>query len=170
MKKITKIIYGVVVFILFIAILSYIANIVFLSEQPATLFSFGFINFAGYLFFLLMPVEALFPYYIVIGNNPIIAVIVAVVTALLAQAIDYAFGRAFSHKIIDGIISQKRYDKYNKVIDKWGGPAILFFNLFPLASSVLLLVAGIVRFNWRKALLYSAIGLTIKYSVIALFF
>jgi len=170
MKRITKFIYGIVVLIIFIAILSYIGNIIFLSERPATLFSFGFINFAGYLFFLLMPVEALFPYYITIGNSAILTIIVAVTTALLAQTIDYLVGRYFSQKIIDGMISEKRFKKYDKIIENWGGPSILVFNLFPLSSPILLLVAGIVRYNYKKTFLYSFIGLTIKYSVIALFF
>lgn len=163
-----RLIWTIAAVVLFILALSFIAtNIVFI-ERPATLFSFALVNFGGYLFFLLMPVEILFYYYLTIGANPLTMIVIAVATALIAQVIDYEIGKYFSSKVIDGVISKKRYKKYEHLIHKWGGPSIFLFNLFPLSSPILLLVAGIIKFNMRKALTYSAAGLIIKYSVIAL--
>ncbi len=127
------------------------------------LVSFGVIHFAGYLFFLLMPVEALVPVYQAEGHAGALLVGLAVSTALLAQAVDFGIGRAFSDRVIDDVIGQERFEHFRAKIDRWGGWAILFFNLFPLSSPNMLLVAGIVRYSARKAFLFSLAGLLGKY-------
>jgi membrane protein DedA with SNARE-associated domain len=127
------------------------------------LVGFSLIHFAGYLFFLLMPVEALIPVYQAEGHAGSLLVGLAVATALVAQAIDYGVGRAFSDRVIDGVIGQDRFDRFRSKIERWGGWAILLFNLFPLSSPNMLLVAGIVRYSARKAFLFSVVGLTGKY-------
>ena len=170
MKNRERMWYYLFAIVLFIAIISYLASQIFLTEKSATLFSFGLVNFAGYLFFLLMPVELLVPYYTSIGHNAWIIGIVAIVTALAAQTIDYGIGKHFSKKVIDNFVGRKRYNKYRHILHRWGGPSIFVFCLFPLSSPILLLVAGIIRFDYRKAMLYSVTGLIIKYAVIAWLF
>lgn len=134
--------------------------------QSPGLLSFAGIHFAGYLFFLLMPVEALVPIYEAEGHAGEMLIAIAVGTALLAQAIDYAIGRAFSDQVIDNMIGQERFDRFHARIDRWGGAAIFVFNLFPLSSPNMLLVAGIVQYSAFKALVISAAGLLAKYAAI----
>jgi len=133
------------------------------AGRTPTLLSFGIIHFAGYLFFLLMPVEALIPVYQAEGHPELLLVTLAVSTALAAQAIDYGIGRAFSQRVIDDVIGEARYDRFRAKIERWGGWAILFFNLLPLSSPNMLLVAGIVRYSARRAFLFSLVGLIGKY-------
>jgi len=133
------------------------------AGRTPTLLSFGIIHFAGYLFFLLMPVEALIPVYQAEGHPEVLLVTLAVSTALAAQAIDYGIGRAFSQRVIDDVIGEARYDRFRAKIERWGGWAILFFNLLPLSSPNMLLVAGIVRYSARRAFLFSLVGLIGKY-------
>lgn len=132
--------------------------------------SFAAIHFAGYLFFLLMPVEALVPIYQAEGHPGGMLILIAVVTAIAAQIIDYSIGRAFSDRVIDNVIGQERYDRFKAKIEKWGGWAILFFNLLPLSSPNMLLVSGMVRYSARKAFLFSAAGLIGKYVAIVYLF
>lgn len=134
--------------------------------QSPGLGSFAAVHFAGYLFFLLMPVEALVPVYEAEGHPGSTLILLAVSTALVAQAIDYGIGRAFSDRVIDNLIGEERYEKLRATIEKWGGAAILFFNLFPLSSPNVLLVSGMVRYSAPKALLFSSIGLIGKYVAI----
>lgn len=162
--------YFIIVPILFISIISYVARTIIIPEQTATWFSFAMINFAAYLFFLVMPIEALFPYYLTLGFNSITLTATAIVTALFAQWIDYEIGIIFRKKIIGNAISKKNFTKYDKTIHKYGGGAIFLFNLTPLSSPILLLVAGIVRYDMKKAFIYSTLGLTIKYSSLAFLF
>ena len=165
--NIRRLVYFIIVLLIFIAVLSYLANNIIFAEQPAGLFEFSLVHFLGYLFFLLMPVEILFGYFLTLGHNTLILIFLAIATALFAQYIDYLTGSFFRHIAIEEFVGEKKFKRYNKIIQKWGGPAILTFNLFPLSSPILLLVAGIVQFDIKKAFLCSFIGLTLKYSFIA---
>ncbi|MGB1655908.1 MAG: hypothetical protein ACPHO4_01075 [Longimicrobiales bacterium] len=130
--------------------------------QTPGLGSFAAIHFAGYLFFLLMPVEALVPVYQAEGHPGGTLVLLALVTAVAAQTIDYAIGYAASERAAD-FIGEERYTRFKSMIDRWGGWAILFFNLFPLSSPNMLLASGILRYEPWKAFLFSSSGLAVKY-------
>ena len=142
---------------------------IYLDREPS-LVSFSTIHFAGYLFFILMPVEILFTYYLVEDFNITILFIAALVAAFVAQVIDYIFGYLISSQVIHNMIGERRFNKANKYIDKYGCLGIFIFNLFPLSSSVLSLAAGMVRYRFRNFMLYSFAGLLTKYIIIILFF
>ena len=165
-----RIIIVVVTYLIAIAIVSLTLGREILSGRTPGLVSFSIIHFLGYLFFLLMPVEALLPYYLAEGHSGILLVLVALSTAIIAQLIDYGIGYSFSRRIIYDVIGQKRYKRAEKTIHRYGSLAILLFNLFPLSSPVIVLVAGVFRFGVKRVLLYSFIGLLIKYIVIVSFF
>jgi len=125
--------------------------------------SFALIHFAGYLFFLLMPVEALVPLYQAEGHAALTLILIAVATAIAAQIIDYSIGRAVSERAIHDLIGEERYLRFKATIEKWGGWAILLFNLMPLSSPNMLLVAGMTRYSPYRAFLFSTTGLIGKY-------
>ncbi len=139
------------------------------GRQP-TLASFTLIHFAGYLFFLVMPVEILVPYYLVEGHAGHVLILTAVATATLAQLIDYGIGYLLSDKVINHLIGPKRYARAEGAINNYGRWAILVFNLLPLSSPNLLLAAGIVRFPLISAVFYSLAGLVVKYWVLVFVF
>lgn len=136
------------------------------AGHTPTLTSFALIHFAGYLFFLLMPVEALVPIYQAEGHSPGLLILVAMLTALAAQAIDYGIGRSVRESAVHKLIGEERYGKFKAMIARWGGWAILLFNLFPLSSPNMLLVAGITRFSALRSFLFSFVGLGVKYTVL----
>jgi membrane protein DedA with SNARE-associated domain len=140
------------------------------AGRSPSLTSFALIHFAGYLFFLLMPVEALVPVYQNEGHAGEILIPVAMVTALAAQGIDYGIGRSVSESAVHKLIGKRRYGRFKKIIARWGGWAVLLFNLFPLSSPNMLLVAGITRYSPLRSLLYSALGLAVKYTVLVYVF
>ena len=134
-----------------------------MANRTPDLGSFALLHFAGYLFFIVMPVEILIPYYQAEGHGGLPLVALAVGTAFLAQCIDFAIGWALSGDFIHGLIGAERHRKTHDTIEKHGVWAILLFNLFPLSSPILLAVAGMVRFNPWVALPVSLAGLTAKY-------
>jgi membrane protein YqaA with SNARE-associated domain len=149
-----------------ISLVSYTLGRALYEGQSPGITSFALVHFAGYLFFLLMPVEALVPIYQAEGHAALTLILVALATALAAQVIDYSIGRAVKEGSIHELIGEKRYLRFKGKIDKWGGWAILFFNLLPLSSPNMLLVAGMTRYSARRAFLFSSIGLTGKYLAI----
>lgn len=138
------------------------------SGIPLTLSQFFYAHAAGYLFFIISPVEILFVHGLNIGLSPLYLTIAALIGAVGAQIIDYAIGLLFSKRFIEEIISVKKYQKYKAKIETHGGWIILLFNLLPLSSPILVLVAGMLRYNFKKTILYSLIGLILKYIIIAI--
>ncbi len=155
---------AVVGFILVIVILSLTLGKNIVAQKQPTLTSFTIVNFAGYLFFLLIPVEALIPYYMAMGYNWLMLGIIALVTALLAQVIDYAIGYALPSHIIENMIGTKKHDKFKRLVRRYGKHVIFFFNLFPLSSPIVLLIAGLERYDFRTTIKYSFSGLVLKYA------
>ena len=133
--------------------------------KAPTLFSFGLIHFLGYLFFLLMPVEALVPYYITIGHSPLLIGLFALVTALGAQVVDYAIGHALPKKTVEEMLGTKKYKKFRKLTRKYGNHVIFLFNLFPLSSPVIVLLAGLERLSFKETMKWCFWGLFFKYGV-----
>jgi membrane protein DedA with SNARE-associated domain len=142
---------------------------IYYQRQP-DIISFSLIHFAGYLFFLLMPVEILFTYYLVENYNVFILLAVALATAIVAQTIDYLVGKLVSNQIIHKFIGMKKYKKTEDYINKYGNLTVFVFNVLPLSSPILALVAGMLRYRFRNLVLYSFLGLSIKYGIIALIF
>ncbi len=149
-----------------IAIISLTIGRTILSDRQPGLSGFSVVHFAGYLFFLLMPVEALVPIYLAEGHSGALLVGIALVTAIAAQTIDYGIGHAVSGEVIDNLIGTKRYERAKGAIHRYGHWAVLFFNLLPLSSPNLLLVAGVTQYSFRKTMMFSFIGLSCKYVAI----
>lgn len=140
------------------------------GHQGHNLLSFAIVNFSGYLFFLFMPVELAFIYYSHVGMDIFHLNILAIVTAITAQLVDYYIGRSFSARIIERLIGRHRYEKAEAEIRKYGNIAIFVFNLLPLSSPVIVLAAGMLKHRLKEVLFYSAIGLILKYALLSLIF
>ncbi|HNT93295.1 MAG: hypothetical protein H6545_09735 [Bacteroidales bacterium] len=134
------------------------------------LLSFAIVNACGYLFFLFMPVEVAFAYYLQ-GDISVLALnAVAIGTALFSQAIDYVIGLLVSNRFIDNLIGRGRYEKAKANIAKYGNLTIFAFNALPLSSPVISLAAGMIRHDIRKTLLCTILGLLVKYITLTLIF
>jgi membrane protein YqaA with SNARE-associated domain len=137
---------------------------------PPNLTTFALIHFGGYLFFLLMPVELLYIYYLAEFSDKISLTIVALITAVMAQIVDYYCGYLIRHHFIGVIISRKKYLKSRMILKRYGNASMFFFNLFPLSSPILIFVAASLRYRLVDVLKYSIPALMIKYLTIALMF
>jgi len=136
-----------------------------------SLYSFAIVNFFGYLFFfLLMPMELAFIFYLRTGYDPLMLNLVAVATAMTSQVIDYLVGYFFSAKIIDQLIGRKRYEKAEDEIRKYGNWTLFLSNLLPLSSPVISLAAGMLKYRIKDALFYSFIGMVCRYLLLTLLF
>ena len=141
----------------------------FLTGEAINIQTYALINFTSYLFFTMTFIELLFAQMIRLGENPLILVPLAVITSMLALTVDYLIGYFFSKSFLSKIITEKKLKKYEERIQKYGNPAIFIFNVLPLSSPMLTLAAGLIRYDYKKLLFYSVLGLTIKYSAISIF-
>jgi len=161
--------------ILLVCIAVFIASVtvgrdIYNGTGDGGLLSFAIVNACGYLFFLFMPVEIAFVYYLSGDVNIFALNAVAIGTALFSQAIDYAIGLGVSNRFIDNLIGRRRYEKAEANIEKYGNLTIIVFNALPLSSPVISLAAGMLRLNIRNTLIYTVIGLLIKYMALTLIF
>lgn len=132
--------------------------------------SFAIVNLAGYLFFLFMPVELAFIYYLQSDVNVWTLNGIAIGTAMISQTIDYLIGYSFSTNIINRLIGRRRYLKAESRIRKYGNIIILFFNLLPLSSPVISLSAGMLKHRIKDAVIYTVAGLVLKYLLLTIIF
>lgn len=167
--KLSKAIYIIVVSVIVIAIISFTIGRELYEGRTQSLTSFGVIHFSGYLFFLLMPVEMAFIYYLAWYSKAEL-IWIAIVTAVSAQFIDYVTGLFFSLKSLTNLVGEKRILKAEKYIQKYGNLTIFVFNFLPLSSPVIALAAGLLRYRLKDLLIYSVMGLFLKYLVLSLVF
>jgi len=136
-----------------------------------SLYSFAIVNSFGYLFFFfLMPMELAFIFYLRTGYDPVMLNLVAVLTAIASQIIDYLIGYFFSARIIDKLIGRKRHEKAEEEIRKYGNWTLFLSNLLPLSSPIVSLAAGMLKYRKKDAFLYSLIGMICRYLLLTLLF
>ena len=167
--KLSKVIFILVTSVVAVIIFSLTVGKEIYEGKGQSLSSFGLIHFSGYLFFLLMPVELVFVYYLSFYHN-VALITVAMLTAVLAQIIDYLIGYSFSTRIINNFVGEKRIVNAEAHIRKYGNITIFVFNLLPLSSPVISLVAGMLKFRFKDMMLSSISGLLIKYVLLSLIF
>lgn len=165
----------IIIFVILVILMTVIASLTIgkniYQHNENGMLSFAIVNFAGYLFFfLLMPIELAFILYLHTGNDPIILNLVAVSTAMAAQAIDYLIGYFLSTRLIDSLIGQRRYKKAKAEIRKYGNLALFFSNLLPVSSPVISLAAGMLKYRIKDAVIFSLCGLILRYLLLTLIF
>jgi membrane protein DedA with SNARE-associated domain len=143
---------------------------IYYGSRDEGLLSFAIVNLSGYLFFLFMPVEIAFIYYLTGEINVWALNAVAIGTALISQTIDYLIGFLLSTRIIDQLIGRRRYEKAEDKIRRYGNIVIFFFNVTPLSSPVISLAAGILKHRVKDAAIFTFAGLLLKYIILTLVF
>jgi len=143
---------------------------IYYGSRDEGLLSFAIVNFSGYLFFLFMPVELAYIYYLPGDINIWALSGVALGTALVSQAIDYLIGYVFSTRIINRFIGRRRYLKAEGKLRKYGNIAIFFFNFLPLSSPVISLGGGMLKHRLKDAVIFTVAGLILKYIMLTLIF
>jgi membrane protein DedA with SNARE-associated domain len=167
--KLNKALYIILASAVAIAIFSFTIGRELYEGRTQSLTSFGLIHFSGYLFFLLMPVEMAFVYYLSFYRETEL-IWIALVTAVTAQFIDYVIGLFFSLKSLTSLVGEKRILKAEKYIQKYGNLTIFVFNFFPLSSPVVALAAGLLKHPLKDFVIFSVLGLFLKYLVLSLIF
>jgi membrane protein DedA with SNARE-associated domain len=148
--------------ILFIPLLN-----TFTNNDAIGLPTYALVNFLSYLFITMTFIELLFTRLVMLGANPYLMVLIAVSTALVALTLDYLAGYFLSKTLLTKFFSEKKIDKYKKKLEKYGNYVIFAFNFLPLSSPLLTLAGGLIRYKYKKIMLYSFLGLATKYILIA---
>ncbi len=170
-EEISRIIIAALLVIAAIVIASMtVGRDIYNGSRDEGMLSFAIVNACGYLFFLFMPVEVAFIYYLQ-GEISVLALnAVAIGTALFSQSIDYSIGLLVSNRFIDKFIGRKRYENAGARIEKYGNLTIFVFNALPLSSPVISLAAGMLRHRIGDTIICTVQGLLVKYLALTLIF
>lgn len=162
---------AVVIILTFLAILlvSFTIGKDIYEGRNHTLVSFSLIHFSGYLFFLLMPVEMAFFYYLNWYDQTTL-IWVALVTATFAQSADYLIGYSFNGNGITRLVNARQLQKAEKYITKYGNFTIFVFNFLPLSSPIIALAAGFLKYRFTDLFIFSIAGLFLKYLLLSLIY
>ncbi|MBU1849709.1 MAG: hypothetical protein KKH40_03195, partial [Nanoarchaeota archaeon] len=104
-----KVLFSVISFFFVVLLISIIFGKGVIEGRQPTLYSFSIINFAGYLFFLMLPVEILIPYYLSIGYSGVVLIILAFARPAL-RSVFKGNTRTSAVIIIDGSASMLYVD------------------------------------------------------------
>lgn len=147
-------------------ILSLTYSDVLIEKSQTSLESFLMINFVGYLFFIIMPIEALFLYYLTESYNPITLILGATITGFFGQMVDFMLGKLIDEKHAITIVGKEKYGKIKHILHKYGKPIIFVFSLSILSSPLVTFISGIVKCDWKMIFFYGFLGLLVKYIII----
>ena len=167
MKRKIRIILFIITSVVAILIVSFTLGREWYEGKNQSIFSFALIHFSGYLFFLLMPVELAYIYYLSFFSD-LEMFAVAILTAVAAQLIDYFIGYSVSSTVVNSLVGEDRIKNAEKHIQKYGNLTIFIFNVLPLSSSVIAVAAGMVKYRFSGFIIYSTAGLIMKYLLISL--
>ena len=138
--------------------------------QAQTLMGLFLISILGSLFFLVLPSEALFFYYLSETDHFAVFIISLVVGgSLIGLSFNYFFGRLVGERVIRALF-KKNFDKYKEKIDKLGGYVLLIGNIIPGPIEVLVVFYGGFKFHYGRFIFLCMIGRIIKYIILFVIF
>ena len=127
-----------------------------ISEK--TLLGLAYAGFFGSLFFILIPLEAVFFYYLALPHAAGLVILIMLVSSVLGLAVDYLMGRLVGEGLLMRY-AEARFTKTKRSMEKWGGAIVVTSNVIPfLPVQIISVVVGATRFGLKKFLIYTLIG------------
>ncbi|MBN2422233.1 VTT domain-containing protein [Candidatus Woesearchaeota archaeon] len=124
-----------------------------------------FVSFFGSLFFISYPAELVFLLYSGFGYNPFYALGIMLLFIMLSQIINYYIGYFLGAKILHIFIYQTRKE-YSGFLIRHDSLFIFLANVFPLPADILTAILGVVKYNFRKCILFVFLGQLTKYLIL----
>lgn len=137
--------------------------------SSVTYFGVFFVNILASVFFLILPSEALFIYYLSSTQYFIALLILLSVTGnVVGMTINYLFGRLLGQKLLKYLFTEEKFFKYKEKIDQYGGMLLVIGNIIPGPIELISVFFGGFKFNYKQYVYFVIIGRTIKYLLIFL--
>jgi membrane protein YqaA with SNARE-associated domain len=122
----------------------------------------------GGLFFVTIPMEAVFVSFLEAGTKPVLLVGLFLFGFLISFTINYIIGLKLDH-FSKKIITPQKFYKIKGILNKYGVIAIFVINVIPfLPSQPLSTILGVFRYNKAKFYVSFLAGQLIKFAAIAI--
>lgn len=93
--------------------------------------------------------------------------LVCTVGSVLGAMFSYGLGYYIGNPILDKLFSQDKVNKVHKLFEKYGAWAILFAAFTPLPFKLFAITAGVFYMDFKKMVLASLIGRSIRFFLLA---
>jgi membrane protein YqaA with SNARE-associated domain len=124
----------------------------------------------GSLFFLAIPSEALFIYFLDSTNYPgVVILLLMTVGNVCGLVFNYLIGRILGEKFVAKLFS-KNFEKYQAKINSSGGWILLLGNVFPGPIELLTVFYGSFKFPLGQYIYLVFMGRLIKYIILFILF
>ncbi len=122
--------------------------------------------FFGALFFVALPVELIFLYYLGLNYYVVQILTITLLGNLLGISLDYFIGWLVGPKVLGWFMKRQTYERFQRKIDKAGVFIILIGNIIPFPIEPLTLFLGAVRYGYLRLILFTALGKAIKFGLL----
>jgi len=126
-----------------------------------TLMGLFYASFFGSLFFIFLPIELLFLYYLALGYSVPLVIALVMIGYLMGLSIDYLFGFVVGAKMLKFFLRTK-FDKFHNMTSKWGAAVVLIGNIIPFPIQPASVVIGSAKYSFKKFFLLSLLGVFVK--------
>lgn len=139
------------------AVFSHIAG----EISRRTLMGLFYASFFGSLFFIFLPLEVLFLYYLSLGYSVPVMIALALIGNAIGLCLDYLFGFTVGASIVK-FFFRKNFEKFHSMITKWGAFIVLIGNIIPFPIQVVSVIVGSARYSFKKFFFFTVIGIFAK--------
>jgi undecaprenyl-diphosphatase len=102
-----------------------------------------------------------------LGVDPFWTAVVATTGSLIGAVIGYVLGFYLGEPIAIRIFKKKRMEKVDKWYGKWGEWIVLIAAAGPIPFKIVTWCSGILKLNFKKYIVFCAIGRTFQFFVAA---
>ncbi len=145
--------YGVFRFVYFVIKKSFIDR---------TYFGLFLIFSIGSLFFIFIPLEITYMYFIA-KLNPLISFIIVVPAILLGLSVNYFLGKLFARKYAE------KHHFLSHLFMRFGAGLLVLFYFTPLPVQVLTFISGALRYNYKKFIKVMLFVVILKYLLLTIY-
>ena len=129
-----------------------------------------FTSILGSLFFLVLPSEAIFIYYLSATEYLFLLIIaITIFGSLIGLTFNYFFGKLLGERAIR-FLFKKNFEKYQIKIEKWGGYVLFFGNILPGPIEMLAVFYGGFKFPYKRFIYLAFMGRLVKYILLFLIY
>ncbi len=129
--------------------------------QKKSVVGLSVITFVGGLFFLGYPGDILFMSYILAGYSIFRIAFLITFWSTLAQTINYGIGFLIEKKVIEIFVKEHKRT-YIDTLKKFDAYFIIIINMLPLPADILSVLLGLIRYDFKRAMLFTVIGRILK--------
>ncbi|MBC8494537.1 VTT domain-containing protein [archaeon] len=138
------------------------------NVKHTTLLGALYTSLIGGLFFIFMPIEAVFIAFIRSDSNPAVIIMTFICGFIFSYTLNYFIGMKLSNTT-RRIIGPKRFFKIKIMLNKYGAGGVFLINVIPiLPSQTLAAILGVFKYNKTKFYIFFLTGQITKYILITI--